>query len=52
MAGTLKLKDPKLFRETCYINGEWVGAGSNETIDVTNPGDRRITRYHSPDGCR
>ena len=37
MAGSLNLKDPKLFRETCYINGEWVGAGSNETIDVTNP---------------
>ena len=34
---SLDLKDPSLFRETCYINGQWVGAGSNETIDVTNP---------------
>jgi len=37
MAASLNLKDPTLFREACYINGEWVGAGSNETIDVTNP---------------
>ena len=34
---SLDLKDPSLFREACYINGEWVGAGSNETIDVVNP---------------
>ncbi len=34
---SLDLKDPGLFREACYINGRWVGAGSNETIDVTNP---------------
>ena len=33
----LALNDEKLFRELCYIDGEWIGAGSNETIDVTNP---------------
>ncbi len=33
----MALKDEKLFRELCYIDGEWIGAGSNETIDVTNP---------------
>ena len=33
----VQLKDPGLFRDRCYIDGEWVGAGSNETIDVTNP---------------
>ncbi len=33
----LTLTDEKLFRELCYIDGEWMGAGSNETIDVTNP---------------
>ena len=33
----LPLSDTKLFREQCYIDGEWLGAGSNETIDVTNP---------------
>ncbi len=32
-----RLRDGGLFRERCYIDGEWVGAGSNETIDVTNP---------------
>ena len=32
-----RLRDGELFRERCYIDGEWVGAGSNETIDVTNP---------------
>ncbi|MEE2662358.1 MAG: NAD-dependent succinate-semialdehyde dehydrogenase, partial [Pseudomonadota bacterium] len=37
MSNTLNLKEPSLFREACYVNGEWVGAGSNETIDVTNP---------------
>lgn len=24
-------------KETCYIAGEWIGADSGETIDVTNP---------------
>ena len=29
------LKDPKLFREQCYIDGEWVA--STKTFPVTNP---------------
>jgi succinate-semialdehyde dehydrogenase / glutarate-semialdehyde dehydrogenase len=33
----MKLSDPKLFRQQCYINGAWVDADSGETIDVTNP---------------
>ena len=33
----MKLSDPKLFRQQCYINGNWVDATSGETIDVTNP---------------
>jgi succinate-semialdehyde dehydrogenase/glutarate-semialdehyde dehydrogenase len=33
----LQLKDGKLFRQQCYIDGEWVGAGNNQTIPVTNP---------------
>jgi succinate-semialdehyde dehydrogenase/glutarate-semialdehyde dehydrogenase len=37
MAAPLDLKDPSLFREACYIDGNWVGADSNQTIDVTNP---------------
>lgn len=31
------LKDPSLFRQQCYINGQWVNADSGETIAVTNP---------------
>jgi len=33
----LPLKDPSLFRQQCYINGQWVDADSGKTIDVTNP---------------
>jgi succinate-semialdehyde dehydrogenase/glutarate-semialdehyde dehydrogenase len=31
----LPLKDPTLFREHCYIDGEWVGAA--KTLNVVNP---------------
>jgi succinate-semialdehyde dehydrogenase/glutarate-semialdehyde dehydrogenase len=31
----LPLKDPTLFREHCYIEGEWVGAA--RTLNVVNP---------------
>jgi succinate-semialdehyde dehydrogenase / glutarate-semialdehyde dehydrogenase len=34
---TLSLKDPSLFRQQCYINGQWADADSGKTIDVTNP---------------
>src|SRR5258705_5091607 len=33
----MKLQDPKLFRQQCYINGEWVDALNRGTIPVTNP---------------
>ncbi|MGD8500768.1 MAG: NADP-dependent succinate-semialdehyde dehydrogenase [Phycisphaerales bacterium] len=33
----LNLKDKKLFRQQCYINGSWLDADSGESIDVTNP---------------
>lgn len=33
----MQLKDTKLFRQQCYVNGAWVDADSGETIDVTNP---------------
>ena len=36
----LSLKDPKLFREQCYIGGEWVG-GAN-TIPVRNPATQSV----------
>ena len=34
---TLELEDPDLLRQANLIGGEWVGADSGETIEVTNP---------------
>ena len=31
------LKDTKLFREQCYIDGQWAGADSGRTMSVDNP---------------
>ncbi|MBU0992572.1 MAG: NAD-dependent succinate-semialdehyde dehydrogenase [Proteobacteria bacterium] len=36
------LNDPKLFRQQCYINGEWVAASSGHTFDITNPSDGSV----------
>jgi len=33
----LSLKDPKLFREQCYVDGAWTGADSKKTFAVHNP---------------
>ena len=33
----LPLKDPKLFREQCYLDGAWIGADSGKTFQVDNP---------------
>ena len=33
----MQLKDKGLFREQCYVNGEWVDADSGVTFDVNNP---------------
>ena len=33
----MELKDSKLFRQQCYVNGEWVDALNRGTIPVTNP---------------
>ena len=33
----LPLKDPKLFREQCYLDGAWAGADSKKTFAVSNP---------------
>lgn len=32
-----QLKDPKLFRQQCYIDGQWLDADSGASIDVVNP---------------
>ncbi|CAN0624667.1 succinate-semialdehyde dehydrogenase (NADP(+)) GabD [Burkholderia multivorans] len=34
---TLALKDPSLFRQQAYVNGEWLAAASGETFEVRNP---------------
>jgi succinate-semialdehyde dehydrogenase/glutarate-semialdehyde dehydrogenase len=35
----VQLKDMSLFREQCYIDGEWVGADDKSTFAVYNPAD-------------
>src|SRR2546428_558757 len=37
-----ELKDPRLFRETCYIDGQWVQASSGQTQSVDNPATGKI----------
>ena len=37
-----QLKDARLFREACYINGQWVKAKSGGTIPVDNPATGEI----------
>src|SRR5881409_1336089 len=34
---TTQLKDPRLFREACYVNGQWVQAASGQSLNVDNP---------------
>ena len=38
----MNLKNAKLFRQQCYINGQWLDANSGETINVTNPVDGAV----------
>jgi succinate-semialdehyde dehydrogenase/glutarate-semialdehyde dehydrogenase len=35
--GLPPLKDPKLFRQQCYIDGRWCDAEGGATLSVTNP---------------
>jgi len=38
----LKLKDPSLFRQQAYLNGQWCNADSGEVCYVTNPATGEI----------
>ncbi|MGI9310976.1 MAG: NAD-dependent succinate-semialdehyde dehydrogenase, partial [bacterium] len=38
----MKLNDPALYRQQCYINGEWRDADDGATIDVVNPADGSV----------
>jgi succinate-semialdehyde dehydrogenase / glutarate-semialdehyde dehydrogenase len=33
----VSLKDGKLFRQQCYVDGAWIDADRNATVDVNNP---------------
>src|SRR5258708_32728276 len=37
-----ELKDARLFREACYIDGQWVQAMSGQTQDVDNPATGKV----------
>ena len=36
------LNDLSLFRQQCYINGQWYHANSGKTVDVINPADGTV----------
>ncbi len=38
----MKLKNPGLFRQQCYIDGAWADADSGATLEVTNPADGKV----------
>ena len=33
----LKLKDPSLLRQQCYVDGAWIDADAGDKLEVTNP---------------
>src|SRR5688500_5390998 len=39
---TKQLRDPELFREACYIDGEWTTVEGGQTIQVDNPATSEI----------
>ncbi|MCJ1343339.1 succinate semialdehyde dehydrogenase NADP+ linked [Peltigera leucophlebia] len=39
---TLKLNDHRLFKQECYVNGEWVKAKSGKTFEVTDPASGQV----------
>jgi succinate-semialdehyde dehydrogenase/glutarate-semialdehyde dehydrogenase len=36
------LKDETLFRQQCYIGGEWVGADDGAVVEVNNPATQQV----------
>src|SRR6202166_344108 len=38
----VELRDARLFREACYVDGQWIQAGSGQTISVDNPATKEI----------
>ena len=37
-----QLKDQSLFKQKCFINGEWVNSDNGDTFDVINPSDLTV----------
>ena len=37
-----QLKDQSLFKQKCFINGEWVNSDNGDTFDVVNPSDLTV----------
>ena len=37
MSANIKLNDPDLLRQQCYVDGAWVDATGGSTIEVENP---------------
>src|SRR5260370_4871678 len=37
-----QLKDVRLFREACYVDGQWIQAASGQAIGVDNPATGEI----------
>jgi succinate-semialdehyde dehydrogenase / glutarate-semialdehyde dehydrogenase len=37
----MNLLDPRLFRQQCYLNGQWLGAASGLSIPVLNPATQK-----------
>ena len=48
----MKLQDEKLFRQHCYIDGEWVDAIEPRDDPGQQPGDRRDARHRAEAGRR
>ena len=42
---TFELKDKKLFKQQCFINGEWIDAETGETFEVYNPSNQKLLGY-------
>ena len=38
----MNIKDQLLFRQQCYIDGQWVDADSGETLEVNNPSNGSV----------
>ena len=38
----LEIKNKDLFIEKAYINGQWVDADDNSTLDVLNPVNKKL----------